>query len=57
MSTQFTIHLRLQVKLVNLKSDSHPPKNNFLFALMMALKNDEKCFLSHLQSSFRSQDI
>ena len=57
MNTQFTIHLHLEVNLVNLKSDSHPPKNNFLFALMMALKNDEKCFLSHLQSSFRSQDI
>ena len=29
----------------------------FIFALMIALKTDEKCFLFHLQSSFLSQDI
>ena len=34
-----------------------PSKKIALFASMKALKNDEKCFLFHLKSSFRSQDI
>ena len=32
-------------------------KKIFLFASMIALQNDEKCFLFDLKSSFRSQDI
>ena len=34
-----------------LYSDSHLPKK------LKALKNNEKCFLCHLKSFFRSQDI
>ena len=34
-----------------------PSKKRFLFALMIAFKNDEKCFSFHLKSSFRAQDI
>ena len=40
-----------------LKSDSQLPKNFVLFASLKTLKNDEKCFLFGLNSSFRSQDI
>ena len=41
----------------NLKSDSHFPKKIVLFASWKPFKIDEKCFLFHLRSSFRSQDI
>ena len=37
-----------------LKLDSHLPKKIFLFALMIALQNDKKCFLIYLKSSFCS---
>ena len=42
----------------DLKSDSQLPKN-FLFYLLhrKPFKNDEKCFLFHLTSSFGSQDV
>ena len=40
-----------------LKSDCHLSKQNLLFTLMIALKNDEKCILFHYKSFFRSQDI
>ena len=40
-----------------LKSDSQLPKNFVLFASLKTLKNDEKCFLFGLNSSFCSQDI
>ena len=40
-----------------LKTDSHLPKKIVSFASLKALKNDEKCFLFHRKSSFRSQDI
>ena len=36
----------------HLKSDSHLPKKHVFFASMKALKNDEKCFLFYLKSSF-----
>ena len=39
------------------KSGSHLPKKIFLFAWMIVLKNDEKCFLFHLKGSFRPQDV
>ena len=45
-----------KIKTNYLKLDSHLP-NKLLFASMTAFKNDEKCFLFHLKSSFRSQDI
>ena len=41
----------------NSKSDSHFPKKIVLFASWKPFKIDEKCFLFHLRSSFRSQDI
>ena len=40
----------------HLKADSHLQKN-VLFASMKFFKNVKKCFLFHLRSSFRSQDI
>ena len=42
-----------------LKSDSHLPKKKKLHYLLhwKPFKNDEKCFLFYLKSSFRSQDI
>ena len=39
---------------INLNSDSHLLKKKKLFASVVAL---QKCFLFHLKSSFRSQDI
>ena len=39
-----------------LKLDSNLPKELVLFA-SKPFKNDEKCFLFHRKSSFRSQDI
>ena len=40
--------------LSQLKSNSNLPKNLFLFASMKVFKNDEKCFLFHVnESSFR----
>ena len=39
------------------KSDSYLPKEFVLFAFRKPFKNDEKCFLFHLKSSLRSQDI
>ena len=42
----------------NINLDSHLPKKFVLFASLKAsFKIDEKCFLCHLKSSFRSQDI
>ena len=43
------------MKIKDLKSDSHLPKKYVLFASLKAL--DDKSFLFHLKSSFRSQDI
>ena len=40
-----------------LKSDSHLPKKLCSLLHWKPFKNDEKGFLFHLQSSFRSQDI
>ena len=40
---------------ITLKSGSHLPKEFVLFG--KPVKNDEKCFLFHLKSSFHSQDI
>ena len=40
-----------------LKSDSHHPKKCVLFVSLQPFKTDEKWFLFHLKSSFRSQDI
>ena len=40
-----------------LNSDSHLPKKNFHLLQWQPFKNDEKCFLFYLKSSFRSQDI
>ena len=41
-----------------LKSDSQLPKKNLHYLLHWTyFKNDEKYFLFHLKSSFRSQDI
>ena len=43
---------------VCLKSDSHLPKKYLCYLFeWKPFKNDEKCFLFHLKSSFRSQDI
>ena len=42
---------------LTLNSESHLPKKFVLLAWLKALKNDEKCFLFPLKSSFRSQDI
>ena len=50
---QFLIDKR---EKAGLKLDSHLPKKKFLFASMIALKNDEKWFLFHLKRSFDSQD-
>ena len=46
--------------LVNniLKSNFRPPKKKMFYLLQwQPFKNGEKCFLFHLKSSFRSQDI
>ena len=41
-----------------LKSDPHLPKKIVLFpSLKKSFKNDQNCFLFHLKSYFRSQDI
>ena len=40
-----------------LKSDSHLPKKWFICFNGKAFKNDEKCILFYVKSSFRSQDI
>ena len=43
---------------VFLKSDSHLPKKRSFYLLQRKLfKNDEKCFIFHVKSSFCSQDI
>ena len=42
---------------VCLKSDSHLPKKFVLFADWKLFKNDEKCFLFHLESSSLFQGI
>ena len=42
---------------VILKSDSHLPKKMSDFLHWKPFKNDEKCFLFHRKSSFRSQGI
>ena len=44
--------------LDSLNLDSHRPKRDCVICFNESLfKNDEKCFLFHLKSSFRSQDI
>ena len=46
------------VKDVNkLREDSHLPKKIIHLLQWQLFKNDEKCFLFHVKSSFRSQDI
>ena len=40
-----------------LKSNSHLPKNYFYWLQWKAFKSDEKCFLIHVKSSFRSWDV
>ena len=40
-----------------LKSNSHLPKNLFLFASMIAIQKWWKMLFNYLKSSFRSQDI
>ena len=40
-----------------IKSDSHFPEKNCYFLDWKLFKNDEKCFLFHLKSCYRSQDI
>ena len=41
-----------------LKSDSRLSKKNLFYLLQwLPFKNDEKCFLFHVKTSFRSQDI
>ena len=42
---------------LKLKSDSHLRKFSVLFASKKPFETDEKYFLFHLKSSFRSQDI
>ena len=49
---------RLQSSIKQLKSDSDLPKKNLCYLLdWQPFKNDEKCSLFHLKSSFRSEDI
>ena len=43
--------------ILNLKSYSHLPKKLFYLLQSKPFKNDENCFLFHLKSSFRSEDI
>ena len=44
--------------LIFLKSDSHLPKKEKHYWLQRKpFKNDKKCFLFHLKSSFPSQNI
>ena len=46
------------LSLLLLKSDSHLPNFVLIFTSNDShFKNDEKCFLFHLKSSFRSQGI
>ena len=40
-----------------LKSDCHLPNKLVLSTSIEAFKNDEKCILFHVKSSFRVQDI
>ena len=47
----------LERLFLHLKSDSHLPKKLFCLAQWKPFKNNEKCFLLHLKSPFRSQDI
>ena len=45
---------------IHLKSDSHLPKKVCVICFIespLKMKNDVKCFLFHLKSSFSSQDI
>ena len=41
---------------IDLKSGSHLLKKLFYLLQWKPFKNDAKCFLFHLKSSFRSQD-
>ena len=50
-----SVYYEIKKTTILLKSDSHLPKKIFLFVSMIAL--DEKCFLFHLKSYFRSQNI
>ena len=63
----FTFHFNNKINKVcdyqvfnkwdNLKLDSHLPKKLFSLLQWKPFKNDKKCFLFYLKSSFRSQDI
>ena len=44
-------------RFVKLKSGSNLSKKLFYFLQWKPFKSDEKCFLTHLYSSYRSQDI
>ena len=50
------IFVQIRIPTIKIKPVSHQLKigNPYLFA---SFKNHEKCFLFHLKSSFRSQDI
>ena len=45
-----------EITSINLKRDSYVPKTVLLLQ-WKPFKNNEKCFLYHLKSPFRSQDI
>ena len=45
------------LQALNLRSGFQLSKKLFLFASVKTIKNDEKCFLFHSKSSFRSWDI
>ena len=66
MTLPFTLIMVTPARQINssdqfkrsLKSDSQLPKQNFIIYFNgKSFKNDEKGFLFHLKSSFRSQDI
>ena len=52
------IQMKLRsLSIKSLNSDSHLPKIFCYLLNLKSFKNDEKYFLFHLKSSFRSQDI
>ena len=52
-----TLVLSAYTSSLILKSDSNLPKKFCYLLHWKPFKNDEECFLFHLKSSFRSQDI
>ena len=46
-----------KISLTRIKVRFLSSKKNLLFASVIALKNDENCFLFYVKSSLRSQDI